>query len=252
MNKKILMLCMLPVSLLILNCNTYIYPQYEKNPIASTQLIKFDLTMSYNNSKIWAPIKIFELSKQNMPVDVEGLKIKSCVSQWAGIFLEETIANDLMHLESEYKNTFKSTDPDLNKAILEYIVTLIDFTNFVAKKFKNSEYTTEIPTHQWESEILMVNENDSQESISGKLHYAITRYGFLRNYNVGPTGSTLRHYSDDMTPTILLHHMKDLAKKITGQKSLKDTDNVDYYFYQANKEYLFNTDLCKNKSVLNK
>ena len=46
--------------------------------------------------------------------------------------------------------------------------------------------------------------------------------------------------------------MKDLAKKITGQKSLKDTDNVDYYFYQANKEYLFNTDLCKKKSVLNK
>ena len=63
--------------------------------------------------------------------------------------------------------------------------------------------------------------------------------GYLRNVNVGPTVSTLRHYSDDMTQPILLHHMKDLAKKITGQKSLKDTDNVDYYFYQANKEYLF-------------
>ena len=201
--------------------------------------------MSYNTSKIWAPIKIFELSKQNMPVDDEGLKIKSCVSQWAGIFLEETIANDLMHLKSEYKNTYKSTDPDLNKAILEYIITLIDFTSFVAKKFKNSEYTIETPTYQWESEILMVSENDSQESLSGKLYYAITKYGNLRNYNAGPTGAVLRHYSDDLNPTILIHHMKDLAKKISGQKSLKDSDKVDYSFYQANKEYLFNTDLCK-------
>ena len=246
MNKKILMLCMLPVSLLILNCNTNIYPQYEKNPIASTQLIKFDLTMSYNTSKIWAPIKIFELSKQNMPVDDEGLKIKSCVSQWAGIFLEETIANDLMHLESEYKNTYKSTDPDLNKAILEYIITLIDFTSFVANKFKDSEYTIETPTYLWESEILMVNENDSKESVSGKLYFAVTKYGSIRNYNAGPTGSILRHYSDDINQTILFHHMKNLATKITGQISLKDSDNVDYYFYQANKEYLFNTDLCKN------
>ena len=40
--------------------------------------------------------------------------------------------------------------------------------------------------------------------------------------------------------------MKNLATKITGQISLKDSDNVDYYFYQDNKEYLFNTDLCKN------
>ena len=246
MNKKILMLCILPVSLLILNCNTNIYPQYEKNPIASTQLIKFDLTMSHNTTKIWAPIKIFELSKQNMPVDDEGLKIKSCVSQWSGIFLEETIADDLMHLESEYKNTYKSTDPDLNKAILEYIITLIDFTSFVAKKLKDSEYTIETPTYQWESEILMVNENASQESMSGKLHNAITNYGNLRNYNAGPTGAVLRHYSDDLNQTILLHHMKNLATKITGQLSLKDSDNVDYYFYQANKEYLFNTDLCKN------
>ena len=246
MNKKILMLCMLPVSLLILNCNTYIYPQYEKNPIASAKLIKFDQTMSYNNSKIWAPIRIFELSKQNMPADDEGLKIKSCISQWASIFLEETIANDLMHLESEYKNTYKSADPELNKGMLDYIIALIDFTSFVAKRFKNSEYTTETPTHQWESEILIVNENASQESISGKLNKAMTEYGFFRNYNIGPTGSTLRQYSDDLTQPILIHHMKDLAMKITGQKSLKDSDDVDYYFYQANKEYLFNTDLCKN------
>ena len=245
MNKKILMLCMLSISLLILNCNTYIYPQYEKNPMASTQLIKFDLTMSYITSKIWAPIRIFELSKQNMPIDDEGLKIKSCVSKWAGIFLEETIANDLMHLESEYKNTYKSIDPDLNKAILEYIITLTDFTSFAAKKFKNSEYTTESPTYQWESEILTVDKNDSLESIPGKLHNAIDIYGTSRNNNVGPTGTTLRYYSDDLSQTILLHHMKDLAIKIAGQKSLKDSDNVDYYFYQTNKEYLFNTDLCK-------
>jgi len=46
-------------------------------------------------------------------------------------------------------------------------------------------------------------------------------------------------------PKMKSYKIKDLAKKITGQKSLKDTDNVDYYFYQANKEYLFNTDLCK-------
>ena len=112
--------------------------------------------MSHNTSKIWAPIKIFELSKQNMPIDDEGLKIKSCVSQWSGIFLEETIANDLMHLESEYKNTYKSTDPELNKAILEYIITLIDFTSFVAKKLKDSEYTIETPTYQWELSLIHI------------------------------------------------------------------------------------------------
>ena len=245
MDKKTLLLFILPISLVILNCSTYLYPQYEKNSIASTKLIKFDLMMSHNTSKIWAPIKIFNLSKQNMPIDTESLMIKSCVAQWAGSFLEETIENDLMHLESEYKNTYKSIDPDLNQAILEYIITLIDFTNFVANKFKNTEYTIENPTYQWESEILMINENNSKESTSEKLNKAIISYGSVRNDNVGPTGSILRYYSDDMTPTILLHHMKNLAMKITGQKSLKDTDAVDYYFYQANKEYLFNTDLCK-------
>ena len=244
MNKKILMLCMLPVSLLILNCNTYLYPQYEKNPIASTKLIKFDLTMSHNNSKIWAPIRIFEISKQNMPLDNEGLKIKSCISKWAGTFLEETIENDLMNLESEYKNTYK-TNPDLNEAILEYIQATIDFTTYAAKSFKNTEFTSENPTYSWENEILIVDKNDSIDSIPGKLHEAIDSYGYLRNYNIGPLGASLRNYSDDFTQPTLIHYMKKLATEISGQKSLKDSDNVDYFFYESNKEYLFNTKLCK-------
>ena len=244
MNKKILMLCMLPVSLLILNCNTYIYPQYEKNPIASTQLIKFDLTMSHNNSKIWAPIRIFEISKQNMPLDNEGLKIKSCISKWAGTFLEETIENDLMNLESEYKNTYK-TKADLNEAILEYIQATIDFATYSAKNFKNTEFTSENPTYSWENEILIVDKNDSIDSIPGKLHEAIDSYGYLRNYNIGPLGASLRNYSDDFTQPTLIHYMKKLATEISGQKSLKDSDNVDYFFYESNKEYLFNTKLCK-------
>ena len=252
MNKKILMLCMLPVSLLILNCNTYIYPQYEKNSKASTDLIKFDLTMAHHMTKIWAPIRLFEVSKQNMPLDNEGLKIKSCISQWVGTFLEETIENDLINLKSEHKNTYKTIDPDLNKAIMEYIQVTIDFTTYAEQNFKNTEFTSENPTYSWENEILRVDENDSKDSITGKLYEKLDFYRYVRNQNVGPLGSSLLNYTDDMTQTILLHHMKDLAKKITGQKSLKDTDNVDYYFYQANKEYLFNTDLCKKKSVLNK
>ena len=38
--------------------------------------------------------------------------------------------------------------------------------------------------------------------------------------------------------------MKNLAIKITGVKSLKDSDNVDYYFYESNKKYIFNHKLC--------
>ena len=79
----------------------------------------------------------------------------------------------------------------------------------------------------------MVNKNAPQESISEKLHYAITNYGNLRNYHAGPTGSILRRYSDDLNQTILIQYMKNLAMKITGQKSLKDSDDVDYYFYQT-------------------
>jgi len=52
MDKKILLLFILPISLVILNCSTYLYPQYEKNSMTSTELIKFDLMMSHNTSKI--------------------------------------------------------------------------------------------------------------------------------------------------------------------------------------------------------
>ena len=82
-------------TLLILGCNTYLYPQYDKNSNKASELIKFDMIMSHNTSKIWVPIKVFELSKQNMPLENEGLKIKSCISLGAGNFLEETIENDL-------------------------------------------------------------------------------------------------------------------------------------------------------------
>ena len=245
MNKKIFLLSILPISLIILSCNGNIYPQFEKNPKASSELIKFDLTMSHNTSKIWAPIRIFEISKQNMPENAEGLKIKSCIAQWAGKFLEDTIENDLIHLESEYKNTYKTNDPDLNAAILEYIQALTNFTDFVAEKYKNSEFTTATPTHQWESEILIVDENDSKDSVSGKLYYAIDKYGGRRNHNIGPLASRLLENSNKMTQPILMYNMKNLATNISGQKSLKDSEIVDYYFYQANKEYLFNTDLCK-------
>ena len=43
-----------------------------------------------------------------------------------------------------------------------------------------------------------------------------------------------------------MHYMKKLAIEMTGVKSLKDSDNVDYSFYETNKEYLLNTELCKN------
>ncbi len=78
MNKKIFLLFILPISLIIINCDGNIYPQFEKNPKEGTELVKFDLLMSQNVSKIWAPIRIFELSKQNMPINDEGLKIKYC------------------------------------------------------------------------------------------------------------------------------------------------------------------------------
>ena len=245
MNKKIFLLSILPISLIILSCNGYIYPQFEKNPKAAPELIKFDLTMSHNTSKIWAPIRLFEISKQNMPESDEGLKIKSCIAQWAGTFLEETIENDLIHLEFEYKNTYKTNDPDLNVAMLEYIQALTNFTDFVAKKYKNSEFTTTTPTHQWESEILIVDENDSKDSVASKLYFAMDKYGGRRNHNLGPIASRLLNSSNEMTQPILIHNMKNLAINISGQKSLKDSDSIDYYFYQSNKEYLFNTDLCK-------
>mgnify|MGYP001234100078 CR=1 FL=1 len=244
MIKKPTLTLIVLLTLINLSCNTYLYPQYEKNPNKATDIIKFDLIMSHNTSKIWAPIKLFELSKQNMPLDNEGLKIKSCISKWAGTFLEETIENDLMNLESEYKNTYK-TNPDLNEAILEYIQATIDFTTYAAKSFKNTEFTSENPTYSWENEILIVDKNDSIDSIPGKLHEAIDSYGYLRNYNIGPLGASLRNYSDDFTQPTLIHYMKKLATEISGQKSLKDSDNVDYFFYESNKEYLFNTKLCK-------
>ena len=244
MNKKIFLLFILPISLIIINCNGNIYPQFEKNPKEGADLLKFDLLMSQNTSKIWAAIRIFELSKQNMPINDEGLKIKSCVSQFTSSFLEETINNDLMHLESEYNNTYKSTDSDLNKAMLEYIVALTDFTNFVAEKYKNTEFTIETPIHKWEEEILFVDKNDAPDSISGKLSQAIDTYGYFRNTNIGPIGPILKNYSDHNNQPIMIHHMKNLAIKITGVKSLKDSDNIDYYFYESNKKYIFNHKLC--------
>ena len=69
MNKKIFLLSILPISLIILSCNGNIYPQFEKNPKEGADLLKFDLLMSQNTSKIWAAIRIFELSKQNMPIN---------------------------------------------------------------------------------------------------------------------------------------------------------------------------------------
>ena len=245
MIKKPTLTLIVLLTLINLSCNTYLYPQYEKNPNKATDIIKFDLIMSHNTSKIWAPIRLFELSKQNMPLDNEGLKIKSCISQWTGAFLEETIENDLMNLESEYKNTYKTADPDLNKAIMEYIAVLIEFTTYIKDKYENTTYTIENPEYSWESEILSVNSSDSKNSMSGKLYDSVQEYGSLRNYNVGPIAQTLINYQDYSNQPIMLYYMKDLVQQLTGIKSLKDSDNVDYYFYETNKEYLLNTDLCK-------
>ena len=73
--KKIILTFTVLSALISIGCNTYLYPSYEKNINKASELIKFDMQMSYNTTKIWAPIKIFELSKQNMPLDQEGLKI---------------------------------------------------------------------------------------------------------------------------------------------------------------------------------
>ena len=81
--------------------------------------------------------------------------------------------------------------------------------------------------------------------MSGKLYDSVQEYGSLRNYNVGPIAQTLINYQDYSNQPIMLYYMKDLVQQLTGIKSLKDSDNVDYYFYETNKEYLLNTDLCK-------
>ena len=208
MNKKILLLCILPISLIIINCNGNIYPQFEKNPKEGAELLKFDLLMSQNTSKIWASIKIFDLSKQNMPINDEGLKIKSCVSQFTSSFLEETINNDLMHLESEFKNTYRTKDPDLNKAMLEYIAVLIEFTTFIKEKYKNTEYTTKNPVHPWENEILYIDSNDSKNSISGKLYEAIEGYRTFKIQHFGPLSQTTNHYREYSKQPIMIFYMK--------------------------------------------
>ena len=177
--KKIILTFTVLSALISIGCNTYLYPSYEKNTNQASELIKFDMTMSYNTTKIWAPIKIFELSKQNMPLDQEGLKIKSCVSKWTSSFLEETIKNDLIHLD--------------------YIAVLIEFTTFIKDKYKNTEYTTENPEYPWENEILSIDSNDSRNSIAGKLDDAIDQYGILRNYNVGPLAQSLTKFQDDLS-----------------------------------------------------
>ena len=151
----------------------------------------------------------------------------------------------MIHIESVYKNTYKSNDADLNKAMLAYLATLIEFSTFVKDKFQNTEYTTENPEYSWENEILRIDSSDSKNSIYGKLYDAIELYGALRNYNVGPLAQSLTKFQDHSTQPVLLNDMKKLAIEITGVKSLKDSDNVDYYFYETNKEYLLNTDLCK-------
>ena len=245
MIKKLILIFTALSALITLGCNTYLYPSYEKNTNQASELIKFDMIMSHNTTKIWAPIKIFELSKQNMPLDQEGLKIKSCVSKWTSSFLEETIENDLMHLESQFENTYKANDADLNKAMLDYISVLIEFTTFIKDKYKNTEYTTENPEYSWENEILSIDSNDSRNSIAGKLDDAIDEYGTLRNYNVGPLAQSLTKFQNNITQPIMINYMKKLAMQITGVKSLEDSDNVDYYFYETNKEYLLNTNLCK-------
>ena len=245
MIKKTTITLIVLLTLINLSCNTYIYPQYEKEINKAPELIKFDMQMSINNSKIWVPIKIFELSKQNMPIDSEALKIKSCVSKWSGKFLEETIENDLIHLESIYKNTYKANDADLNKAMLDYIAVLIEFTTFVKDKFQNTEYTPENPEYSWENEILTIDSNDSKNSIYGKLYDTMQKYGTLRNYNMGPLAQSLTKFQGHTTQPVLLNYMKKLAIEITGVKSLEDSDNVDYFFYETNKKYLLNTDLCK-------
>ena len=247
MIKKSTITLIVILTLINLGCNTYLYPQYETNSNKAPELIKFDMIMSHNTSKIWVPIKIFELSKQNMPLDDEGLKIKSCISQWAGAYSEEIIKNDLIHLESEYKNTYKTIDPDLNNAMLEYIAVTIEFATFVKDKYQNTEYTTENPVHSWENEILSVDSFDSKNSISGKLYAALNKYGVKRNFNVGPLAQTLTNYQDHATQPILIYYMKKLALQMSGVKTLKDSDNIDYSFYETNKKYLLNTDLCKKK-----
>ena len=94
--------------------------------------------------------------------------------------------------------------------MLEYIVALTDFTNFVAEKYKNTEFTIETPIHKWEEEILFVDKNDAPDSISGKLSQAIDTYGYFRNTNIGPIGPILKNYSDHNNQPIMIHHMKNL------------------------------------------
>ena len=122
----------------------------------------------------------------------------------------ETIKNDLIHLESQYKDTYKSNDNDLNKVMLDYIAVLIEFTTFIKDKYKNTEYTTENPEYPWENEILSIDSNDSRNSIAGKLDDAIEQYGILRNYNVGPLAQSLTKFQDDLSQPTFMHYMKKL------------------------------------------
>ena len=229
---------------IILSCSGNIYnPEIKNTEQDSIKLIKFNMVMNDFLPNVWSSIKIFEISQTNSPYDKESLVIKTCISKLSSHNIRNIKDNELEKIKKEFNFSSSSTNPELENKIYNYIDNLSIFLDFTIDKMNNSVYTTATPVATWEKDIGLIDVNSKLAS-NKNLYVAIQDYKSVRNSAVGPVSQVFDKFESEIFESSVLFYMRDFVSQIIDGSDINDNQNVDYYFWQANKQKFINSSIC--------
>jgi len=229
---------------IILSCNGNIYnPETKNTEQDSMKLIKFNMVMTDILPNIWSSIRIFEISQTNSPYDKESLEIKTCISKLSSHNIRNIRDNELGKIKKEFNISYSSINPALENTIYNYIDNLSIFLDFTIDKMNDSIYTTATPVATWEKDIRLIDIN-SKLAPNKNLYVAIRDYKLERNNTMGPVSQVLDKYESEIFESSVLFYMRDFVSQIIDGSDIDDNQNVDYYFWQGNKQKFINSSIC--------
>jgi hypothetical protein len=192
---------------------------------------------------VWSSIKIFEISQTNSPYDKESLEIKTCISKLSSHNIRNIRDNELEAIKKEFNISYSSINPALENKIYNYIDNLSIFLDFTIDKMNNSIYTTATPVATWEKDIRLIDKN-SKLAPNKNLYVAITEYKSKRNSAIGPVSQVFEKFESEIFESSVLFYMRDFISHIIGSTDINNNQNIDYYFWQSNKQKFINSSIC--------
>ena len=61
---------------------------------------------------------------------------------------------------------------------------------------------------------------------------------------MGPVSQVLDKYESEIFESSVLFYMRDFVSQIIDGSDIDDNQNVDYYFWQGNKQKFINSSIC--------